>query len=181
VLQVSSIAKLYLYLLVLLSHPTSFCSKFPRCLKCTLYLCTFFTTCSKSLSALFGILSVIYLQAVILNVSYASCLSSRLRTLPWNHVEKWKNMSNIFITQRQMEVQVLLQAPATLSSGINLQLPIFWYFADRASQYIYLDINQLDALNFIMSIFHASTCFGHTCLSSGGQNCTIQSLVSSRL
>ena len=25
-----------------------------------------------------------------------------------------------------------------------------------------------------MSLFHASTCFGHTCSSSGGQNCTIQ-------
>jgi len=29
----------------------------------------------------------------------------------------------------------------------------FWYFADRASQYIYHNINQLDALNFIMSLF----------------------------
>ena len=37
----------------------------------------------------------------------------------------------------------------------------FWYFADRASQYIYLNINQLDALNFIMSLFHASTCYEH--------------------
>ena len=37
----------------------------------------------------------------------------------------------------------------------------------------YLNINQLDALNFIMSLFHASTCFEHTCSSSGGQNCTI--------
>ena len=45
---------------------------------------------------------------------------------------------------------------------------LFWYFADRASQYIYLNINQLDALNFIMSLFHASTCFDHTCSSSGG-------------
>jgi len=35
----------------------------------------------------------------------------------------------------------------------------FIYFADRASQYIYLNINQLDALNFIMSLFHASTTF----------------------
>ena len=26
---------------------------------------------------------------------------------------------------------------------------------------IYLNINQLDALNFIMSLFHASTCFEH--------------------
>ena len=35
------------------------------------------------------------------------------------------------------------------------------------------------ALNFIMSLFHASTCFEHMCLSSGGQNCIIQHLVSS--
>ena len=38
---------------------------------------------------------------------------------------------------------------------------IFRYLADRASQYIYLNINQLDALNFIISLFHASTCFEH--------------------
>ena len=43
----------------------------------------------------------------------------------------------------------------------------------------YLNINQLDALNFIMSLFHASTCFEHTCSSSGGQNYTILPLVSS--
>ena len=35
-------------------------------------------------------------------------------------------------------------------------------------KYVYLNINQLDALNFIMSLFHASTCFEHTCSSSGG-------------
>jgi len=45
----------------------------------------------------------------------------------------------------------------------------FLYFADRASQYIYLNINQLDALNFIMNSFHASTGFEHMCSSSGGQ------------
>ena len=54
----------------------------------------------------------------------------------------------------------------------------FIYFPDHTSQYIYLNINQLDALNF-MSLFHASTCFEHMCSSSGSQNCTIQSLVSS--
>ena len=42
-------------------------------------------------------------------------------------------------------------------------------------------INQLDALNFITNLFHASTRFQHKCSSSGGQNCTIQSLVSSHL
>ena len=33
-------------------------------------------------------------------------------------------------------------------------------------------INQLDAQNFYftVSLFHASTCFEHTCSSSGGQN-----------
>ena len=45
----------------------------------------------------------------------------------------------------------------------------FIYFVGRASQYIYLNINQLDALNFIMSLFHASACFEHMCSSSGGQ------------
>jgi len=39
---------------------------------------------------------------------------------------------------------------------------------------VYLSINQLYALNFIMSLFHASTCFKHMCSLSGGQNCTIQ-------
>ena len=48
-------------------------------------------------------------------------------------------------------------------------------------KFIYLNITQLDALNFIMSLFHASTCFEHMCSSSGGQNCTIQRLVSSHL
>ena len=62
--------------------------------------------------------------------------------------------------------------------GINVKLS-FWYFSDRASQYIYLNINQLDALNFIMSLFHTSTCFEHMCSSSGRQNCTIQPPVSS--
>ena len=38
---------------------------------------------------------------------------------------------------------------------------ILFFFSDRASQYIYLNINQLDAQNFIMSLFHASTCFEH--------------------
>ena len=46
---------------------------------------------------------------------------------------------------------------------------------------IYLNINQIDALNFIMSLFHAPTYFEHMCSSSGGQNCTIECLASSHL
>ena len=48
---------------------------------------------------------------------------------------------------------------------------------DGTIRVIYLNINQLDALNFITSLFHAFTCFEHTCSSSGGQNYTIQPLV----
>ena len=43
--------------------------------------------------------------------------------------------------------------------------------------YLFININQLDALNFIMNLFHASTCFEHMCSSSGGQNYIKQSLV----
>ena len=44
-------------------------------------------------------------------------------------------------------------------------------------------VNQLDAQNFCftISLFHTSTCFEHMCLSSGGQNCITQPLVSSNL
>ena len=34
---------------------------------------------------------------------------------------------------------------------------------------LFLNINQLDALNFIISLFQACTCFEHMCSSSGGQ------------
>ena len=35
--------------------------------------------------------------------------------------------------------------------------------------YLFININQLDALNFIISLFQASTCFEHMCSSSAGQ------------
>ena len=44
---------------------------------------------------------------------------------------------------------------------------------------LFINIKQLDALNCIISLFQASTCFEHMYSSSGGQNCIILSLVSS--
>jgi hypothetical protein len=79
---------------------------------------------------------------------------------------------------------VNVYAPAAFCKSDGKYARRLWrilIFADRASQYIYLNINQLDALNFIMNLFQASTCFEHMCSSSGGQNCTIQPLVSSHL
>ena len=52
------------------------------------------------------------------------------------------------------------------------------YWPKHVVNIFYLTINQPDALNF-MSLFHACTCFEHTRSSSGGQNCTIQPLLSS--
>ena len=34
---------------------------------------------------------------------------------------------------------------------------------------LFININQLDALNFTISLFQASTCFEHMCSSLGGQ------------
>ena len=65
------------------------------------------------------------------------------------------------------------------SGGKNI---IFFFFLLLLTTHLntFISIlNQLDELNFIMSLFHAPTCFEHTCSSSGDQNCTIQPLVSS--
>ena len=51
----------------------------------------------------------------------------------------------------------------------------------RVSFFFNLNINQIDALNFVISLFRASKCFEHKCSSSGDQNCTIQPLISSHL
>ena len=71
------------------------------------------------------------------------------------------------------------------SSVTYLVVPYFpreRFLEKKVTEYeICLKINQLDALNFIMSLLHSSTCFQHMCSSSGVQNCTIQSLVSSHL
>ena len=36
-------------------------------------------------------------------------------------------------------------------------------------QSLFLNVNQLNALNFIIRLFQACTCFEHMCSSSGGQ------------
>ena len=49
----------------------------------------------------------------------------------------------------------------TVSFKTSQSIFFFFYFADRASQHIYLNINQIEALNFIISLLHASTCSKH--------------------
>jgi hypothetical protein len=68
----------------------------------------------------------------------------------------------------------LLYEPLTLISFLIFCWPCI-------SIYLFINIHQLDALNFIITLCQASTCFEHMCSLSGGQNCIIQSLVSSHL
>ena len=99
-----------------------------------------------------------YIYILLYQWSLKTAIRNSLNMLELSptYVDKWKYLCNFLVTKL---------------------VYLFRYFADRASQYIYLNINQLDALNFIMSLFHASICFEHKCTSSGGQNCSIKSLV----
>ena len=58
--------------------------------------------------------------------------------------------------------------------GIDKIFFLFFFFPifcwPCISIYLFININHLDALNFIISLFQASTCFEHMCLSSGRQN-----------
>ena len=50
----------------------------------------------------------------------------------------------------------------------KLYYTVFRLGNDNVKNFLFLNINQLDALNFI-SLFQASTCFEHMCSSPGGQ------------
>ena len=67
------------------------------------------------------------------------------------------------------------------TSERSITFDSFCQLRAKTKCHLFLNINELDALNFIISLFQASTCFEHMCSSSGGQNCIIQSLVSSHL
>ena len=64
-----------------------------------------------------------------------------------------------------------------ISSAVVFLLPLGKENLLEVEKSLFINIHQLDALNFIITLFQASTCFEHMCSSSGGQNCIIQSLV----
>ena len=100
---------------------------------------------------------------------------SRFKYAAWNIRvvgEKEEELDNI-LNENDIKISVITESKKKLQGTKETEHYTVIYFNTR--------INQLDALNFIMSLFHASTCFEHTCSSSGGQNCTIQPLVSSHL
>jgi len=77
--------------------------------------------------------------------------------------------------EQWIEARLELQSPvfsdkcaARLNNGTTAILPdspfnISCTYQNKQQLGIYLNINRLDALNFIMSLFHASTCFEHKC------------------
>jgi len=78
--------------------------------------------------------------------------------------------TNIALINSQLKQQEMWCPPQVSCNNANI----------TASLFISV-INQLIAQNFsfTISLFNASTCFEHMCLSSGGQNCITQPLVSS--
>ena len=79
-----------------------------------------------------------------------------------------------FVCSSERTLEKFLLRAARLLWGRDLNRGLLEY----SCKFLFININQLDALNFIISLFQASTCFEHMCLSSGGQNCIVQSLVS---
>ena len=69
------------------------------------------------------------------------------------------NTTKYFINHRHITVQSYRRE----SVNINCLLQ------GKSIYRLFLNINQLDALNFIISLFQASTRFEHMCSSSGGQ------------
>ena len=67
----------------------------------------------------------------------------------------------------------------TIETSQNIRVSIAAGTRVIAIVNLFIDINQLDALNFLITLFQASICFEHMRSSSGGQNCITRSLVSS--
>jgi hypothetical protein len=59
--------------------------------------------------------------------------------------------------------------PILKSNYIPHNVHVYKQCSHRTRSNLFININQLDALNFIISLFQASTCFEHMCSSSGGQ------------
>ena len=101
------------------------------------------------------------------------CVPSASHVPSVRHGRSNVSHSSVFVTV-VLQILCIIQTKNTLS-----QILIFCW--PCSSIYLFININQLYALNFITSLFQASTCFEHMCSSSGGQNCITQTLVSSHI
>ena len=78
----------------------------------------------------------------------------------FNKIEK-RAVIKIFFSARQSAEGNSSHSDRNISlfpSGLSKDLSAPLYFICKCMIFVYLNINQLDALNF-MSLFHASTCF----------------------
>ena len=106
--------------------------------------------------------------------------------LPWTQIFVSSSKFQLYVTQNKLGSQIYSKTRARLWSVLELtqhlhtwqhnqeKLPHFVRLYTRHGMKtfvfdLFLNINQLDALHFIISLFHASTCFEHMCSSSGGQ------------
>ena len=63
------------------------------------------------------------------------------------------------------------------------QTTSYVYYKHRQVNDLFININQLDALNFTISLFQVCTCFEYMCSSSGGQKLyyTVSGIITRRL
>ena len=103
--------------------------------------------------------------------------TSKLRKLIYDISSEWKKLLlyKLFWSRQRWNASNY----STKSSCVYILIPR--KLAIKYGIYIYLNINQPDELNFLMSLFRACTCFVHMCSSSGGHKSSIQPLVSSHI
>ena len=113
-------------------------------------------------------------------ISGTSSFSCRSRKIQCEFLNEIRGLIRHFLQNTQhLYADLTLLRHSRSKQKLRQHSPPLTLYPNKV--HIYLNINQLDALNFIMSLFQASTCFEHMCSSSGGQNCIIQPLVSSHL
>ena len=101
-------------------------------------------------------------------LSPAQSLASQLhyQQIKWFTNTTDTGYTNLNLFREQADVWV----SAVRALQWNRNLFIFLIFCwPCISIYLFININQLDAPNFIISLFQASTCFEHMCSTSGGQ------------
>ena len=85
----------------------------------------------------------------------------------WIH--KATNTHLEFVTLIAFPLQQLFHERVSVLRYTYIASQILIFCWPCISIYLFFNIKQPDALNFIISLFQASTCFEHTCWSSGGQ------------
>ena len=103
--------------------------------------------------------------------SYSSIFIHNITSI---YSQQYTVLATCFGCTKPSSGQYLSYYESVTCSQNYVLLTIYWYFFfifcwPCISIYLFININQLEAQNLLISLFQASTCFEHMCLSSGGQ------------